>query len=190
MSGLERHQKVEGLPDWCVKVKVMNKIKLIFASLAIAAVAATVAPAQTVSGQFRDSSGRAVGVDQLRGRVVVLFFGGTIDPQSPEELPVIQRLASRYAGRGVDVYWVSLDEASVSDAQLASYAAKYGYSGGILRDPSGAVLKTVATGRRAQLPTVVVLDPSGAIVGRPMGGFDPQSDHVNRIAAVIDPLLQ
>ena len=168
----------------------MNKIKLVFASLAIAAFLATAAPAQTLSGQFRDTGGRAVGVDQLRGRVVVLFFGGTIDPQSPEELPVIQRLASRYAGRGVDVYWVSLDEASVSDAQLAAYAVKYGYSGSILRDPSGAVLKTVATGRRHQLPTVVVLDSTGAISGRPVAGFDPQSDLVNKLAAVIDPLLK
>jgi hypothetical protein len=128
-------------------------------------------------------------VDQLRGRVTVLLFGGLVDPQSPEELPLLQRLANRYDGRGVEVVWVSVDPSSVSDGELTAYAAKNGFRGRVLRDASGSVLRTYSPGKRPQLPTIVVLDPSGAVAGRPMGGFDRDADLVNKIAAIVDPLL-
>jgi peroxiredoxin len=168
----------------------MKKIRLLFAALALAALATVPAPAQTASGSFTDAQGRAVSLDQLRGRVVVLFFGGIVDPQSPEELAVLQRLASRYEGRGVDVYWVSVDDASVGDAQLTSFAASHGYRGLVLRDKTGSVLKGFSSGRRTQLPTIVVVDSEGAVAGRPTSGFDPESDLVNRLASTIDPLLK
>jgi hypothetical protein len=128
-------------------------------------------------------------VDQLRGHVTVLLFGGLVDPQSPEELPLLQRLANRYDGRGVEVVWVSVDPSSVSDGELTAYAAKYGFRGRVLRDTSGSVLRTYSPGKRPQLPTIVVLDPSGTVAGRPMGGFDRDADLVNKIAAIVDPLL-
>ena len=169
---------------------MMKTFKLLFVALALAALASASVPAQTAGGTLADTRGRAVALDQLRGRVVVLLFGGIVDPQSPDELPVLQQLASRYEGRGVDVYWVSLDERSVTDAQLNDYAARNGFRGGVLRDQSGSVLRSYSTGRRPQLPTIVVLDPSGAVTGRPIGGFDRESDLVNRLAAVIDTLLK
>jgi hypothetical protein len=136
------------------------------------------------------AQGSALSVDGLRGRVAVLLFGGLADPQSPDELPVLQRLASRYEGRGVEVIWVSVDpQGEVSDADLRSYAVRYGYSGRIARDASGSILKSFSAGRRPQLPTIVILDPAGAVAGRPIGGFDRDADLVNKIAAVVDPLL-
>jgi hypothetical protein len=144
---------------------------------------------QGLSGTLRTTGGGSMTIAQMHGRVVVLLFGGIVDPQSPDELPVLQRLASRYQGRGVDVYWVSLDPSATSDAQLADYAAKNGYHGAILRD-SGDVLHSLGAGKRAQLPTIVVLDKSGAISSRPIGGFDRDVDLVSQLAAVIDPLLK
>ena len=128
-------------------------------------------------------------VDQLRGRVTVLLFGGLVDPQSPEELPLLQRLANRYEGRGVEVVWVSVDPSSVSNGELTAYAANNGFRGRVLRDASGSVLRTYSPGKRPQLPTIVVLDATGAVAGRPMGGFDRDADLVNKIAAIVDPLL-
>jgi peroxiredoxin len=145
--------------------------------------------AQAPSGTLRGTDGSTVAVDQLRGRVTVLMFGGMLDPQSPEELPVLQRLATRYAGRA-DVYWVSLDsERQTTDAQLTAFATANGFRGGVLRDPSGAVLRSVSTGK-PQLPTVVVLDANGALAGRPVAGFDRDADFVNQLAAVIDKLVK
>lgn len=167
----------------------MNTVRIMFAGALLAAVLAPPASAQGLSGTFRTTSGGSLSAAQLQGRVVVLLFGGTLDPQSPEELPVLQQLADRYRGKGVDVFWVSLDPAGTSDAELTASAAKYGYRGPILRD-SGDVLRSVSGGRKPQLPTIVVLDKAGAVAGRPMGGFDRDMDMVAKLGAVIDPLLK
>lgn len=175
----------------CGKLTEMKRLRL---TLAAAVFGALLAPgaalAQTPSGTLRTLNGGSVSIDQMRGRVAVLLFGGIVDPQSPEELPVLQQLATRYEGKGVAVYWVSLDPASTTDAELAGLAAKYGFRGQILRDPSGDVLRSVGTGRKPQLPTIVVLDSNGAVAGKPMGGFDRDVDLVSRLGAVIDPLLK
>lgn len=168
----------------------MSKITTLLTTCALLAMLTAGASAQTAGAELRDTRGHAVSLAQLQGRVVVLLFGGIVDPQSPDLLPVLQRLAGRYEGRGVDVYWVSLDDRSVSDAQLNEYAGRYGFRGMVLRDQSGAALRSFSTGRRAQLPTIVVLDRVGAVSGKPIGGYDPESDLVNRLAAIIDPLLK
>jgi cytochrome oxidase Cu insertion factor (SCO1/SenC/PrrC family) len=165
----------------------MNK-KLALTAVAALLLSAT-AFGQTPSGTLRGTDGRTVAVDQLRGRVTVLMFGGMLDPQSPEELPVLQRLATRYAGRA-DVYWVSVDaERQTTDAQLTDFAARNGFRGGVLRDASGSVLRSVSTGK-PQLPTVVVLDADGALAGRPVAGFDRDADFVNQLAAIVDKLVK
>jgi hypothetical protein len=88
----------------------------------------------------------------------------------------------------VDIYWVSLDPASTSDAEVTQFATRNGYRGKILRD-SGAVLRSVSAGRKPQLPTIVVLDAAGAVAGSPIAGFDRDVAVANRLAAIIDPLL-
>lgn len=158
------------------------------ASLMLAALA-PMASAQGLTGTLRSTTGGSVSAAQLQGRVVVLLFGGIVDPQSPEELPVLQQLSDRYAGKGVDVFWVSLDPAATTDAELTAFAGRNGYRGAIMRD-SGEVLRSISTGRKPQLPTIVVLDKTGAVSGRPMGGFDRDTDMVTRLSAVVDPLLK
>lgn len=167
----------------------MKSLQRIIASFALATVLPAAALGQGLSGTLKTTGGAAMPVASMHGRVVVLFFGGIVDPQSPDELPVLQKIANRYQGRGVDVYWVSVDPSSTSDADLVGYAAKYGYRGAILRD-SGDVLRSAGTGRRAQLPTTVVLDKTGAIAGKPLGGFDRDADFATQLGAIVDPLLQ
>lgn len=160
------------------------------AAVLIAVIGAVTAFGQGPSGTLRSTEGTTVNVAQLRGRVTVLLFGGQIDPQSPEELPVLQQLSERYAGRNVDVIWVSLDpEGDVTDAALAQFARRNGFSGKVYRDPSGKVLASVSTGRRPQLPTVVVLDAGGALAASPIGGFDRDAAFADRLTKIIDPLL-
>jgi len=145
---------------------------------------------QGFTGALRDTQGQAVGADQLRGRVTVFLFGGIVDPQSPEELPALQKVAERYDGRGVDVIWVSLDPVNAAtDPALRQFATRYGFTGRIFRDPGGQVLNGFNTGRRSQLPTVVVLDKNASPAGKPIGGFDRDASFIDRIAAIVDPLL-
>lgn len=158
------------------------------AALAVILAAMNVS-AQGLTGTLRGTDGSNVNVAQMRGKVTVLLFGGMLDPQSPEELPVLQQLSERYKARNVEVIWVSLDEASVADTVLAQYATKNGFAGRVLRDPSGQVLGSVSTGKRPQLPTVVVLDANGAVSGKPIGGFDREAAFADRLTKIIEPLL-
>jgi cytochrome oxidase Cu insertion factor (SCO1/SenC/PrrC family) len=164
------------------------------ATIALAAVLLPgVAWAQAPAGAMRSVEGQRVALEDLRGQVSVLVFGGMVDPQSPELLPVLQRLADRYSGR-VSVYWVSIDPersgGAVTDKELGDYAGRYGYRGAILRDASGEVFRSVVTsGKRPQVPTIVVIDSSGAPVGRSITGFDRDADLVNQLAAILDRLV-
>jgi hypothetical protein len=58
----------------------------------------------------------------------------------------------------------------------------------VLRDQNQAAFKRFS-GKRAQLPTIVVLNPQGEPHGQPRGGFNPNSDFINDLAAMIDSLL-
>jgi hypothetical protein len=168
----------------------MKKIRnLASVAVLLAALSPASALAQGPSGTLRTTGGGTTSIAEMRGRVVVLWFGGVVDPQSPEELPALEQLARRYQGKGVDIYWVSLDPASTSDAEVTQFATRNGYRGKILRD-SGAVLRSVSAGRKPQLPTIVVLDAAGAVAGSPIAGFDRDVAVANRLAAIIDPLLK
>lgn len=144
----------------------------------------------TVSAQnnasFTTTDGTTISLSEMRGKVVVLVFGGSTDPQCRSEIKMLESLSERYANKKVVLYWVSIDTpASVPDAQLknpcgVTTAVK------VLRDTNRAAFKQFG-GR--QLPTIVVLDQQGQLSGQPRGGFNPNSDFINDIAQIIDGLL-
>ncbi len=167
-----------------------NRRRNVATALMVMALAGVSAFGQGLTGMLRGVDGSTVDAAQLRGRVTVLLFGGQLDPQSPEELPVLQQLSERYAGRNVEVIWVSLDpEGDVTDAALAQFAKRNGFSGRVLRDPAGRVLGTISTGRRPQLPTVAVLCADGTLAAKPIGGFDREAAFADRLTKIIEPLL-
>ena len=136
---------------------------------------------------FTTPSGSTVTTASLRGRVVVLLFAGTQDPQCRDEFKALGSLADRYRGKPVNIYWVSIDPASVPNDKLNSPCGPTG-SVGILRDESRAAFKRFS-GKPPQLPTIVVLSQQGQPQGSPRAGFNPDSDLINDLAAVIDGLL-
>ena len=167
-----------------------NRRFAVTTAMLAALLAAGPAFGQAIAGTLRGTDGTSVNAGQMRGRVTVLLFGGQMDPQSPEELPVLQQISKKYEGRNVEVVWVSLDpDNSVTDAALVQYARTNGFTGRVLRDPNGQVLGTLSTGRRPQLPTVVVLNAEGALAAKPIGGFDRESTFADRLSRIIEPLL-
>jgi hypothetical protein len=125
----------------------------------------------------------------MRGKVLVLLFSGTQDPQRREGLKALASLADRYQGKDVKVCWVSVNSPSeFPDEQLKS-AGNTATSLTVLRDTNQAAFKRFS-GTLAQLPTVVVLDRQGNPVGQPRGGFNPNSDFINDLASTIDGLLK
>jgi hypothetical protein len=114
-------------------------------------------------------------------------LGGVQDPQCRDEFKALQSLADRYRGKDVSIYWVSVNSpAEASDERLKAPCGPTG-SIAVLRDPGQAAFKRFAG---KQLPTIVVLNREGQPARQPRGGFNPNSDFVNDLAAVIDSLLK
>ena len=148
--------------------------------------------AMAVSAQditFLRPDGSAATLSNLRGRVVVLVFSGIQDPQCREEFKALDSLAERYQGKDVSVVWVSINsEAEASNQKLGTPCGPVNRVA-VLRDVNQTAFKRFS-GKSAQLPTLVVLDQRGQPFGQPRGGFNPNADFVNELAAMVDRLLK
>src|SRR5689334_23473084 len=128
---------------------VRKNRKRVMAGL-IALLATSIALAQNPAHadfSLRSIDGQTVTADSLRGEVVVLAFGASWLPLSKTQLEGVRKLADKYSDRSLVVYWVSTESEDqksknyASDAQLRSFAEKYGLKVTVLRDPDGAVSK-------------------------------------------------
>lgn len=138
---------------------------------------------------LRAIDGEAVTSQGLRGEVAVLAFGASWLPLSRNQMESVKKLADQYAGKGVAVYWVSVDSENpksknfVSDDQLRDLARKYKVS--ILRDPDGVISKKMGID---QLPSVVIIDKQGTVAGA-IGGMDPNANLTTQLSARLDKIL-
>jgi peroxiredoxin len=145
-----------------------------------------------VEFSMRSIDGRPVTSESLRGEVVVLAFGASWLPLSRTQLQGIRKLADEYSDSGVVVYFVSTESEDsksknfASDDQLRAFAEKYGLKVTVLRDPDGAVSKKLGID---QLPSIVILDKQGNVVGEPIRGIDPQGNLAGQLAKSLDKIL-
>src|SRR3989304_10161988 len=65
---------------------------------------------QVPSFTLRKDDGKVLALGDLRGKIVVLNFWATWCGPCIEEMPSLNRFTEKYAGKGVDVVAVSLDE--------------------------------------------------------------------------------
>lgn len=138
---------------------------------------------------FSTPNGQAVTLSSSRGKVVVLLFSGVQDPQCRDGLKALESLAERYQGKEVVIYWVSVNPTGeVTNEQLKTPCG-IRTSIPVLRDENQVAFKRFS-GKRAQLPTIVVLDRQGNPYGQPRGGFNPNSDFINDLGSMIDALLR
>lgn len=171
-----------------------NRKRILVGLLAFSFAAATTGQSQTGPVQFslRSIDGQTVTSDSLRGEVVVLAFGASWLPLSKTQLQGVRKLADEYSQRGVVVYWVSTESEDpksknfASDEQLRAFAQKYGLKVTVLRDPDGVVSKKM---RVDQLPSIMILDKQGNIVGGPIGGLDPNGNLAGQLASRLDKIL-
>jgi hypothetical protein len=137
---------------------------------------------------FLTASGKSLDLASLRGKVVVLLFSGVQDPQCRDEIKALGTLVERYTAKEVSIYWVSINpESAVSNEELKAPCGPSG-SVNVLRDPAQAGFRRFAASP-PQIPTLVILDQKGQVSLRPRGGFNPNADFVNNLAATIDKLL-
>ena len=145
-----------------------------------------------VEFSLKSVDGQTVTSESLRGEVVVLAFGASWLPLSKTQLQGVRKLADEYSDRGVVVYWVSTESEDpksknfATDEQLRAFSQKYGLKVTVLRDPDGAISKKFGVD---QLPSIVILDKQGNVVGEPIGGLDPNGNLTGQLASRLDKIL-
>ncbi len=88
--------------------------------------------------------GGKVDVENQNGKVVVLAIGASWLPLSTQQATITNKLAKKYAGRDVVVYFVATDSASAksknfaSDDELNVFATRNKLTVPVLRDSDGA----------------------------------------------------
>ena len=144
----------------------MNKI--IFAVLVLlAACGSPVESRQAPALVLPDPAGKIVSLASFRGKPVLLNFWATWCPSCREEMPELERLSRRSAGK-FSIIGVSLDE----DAKtVPPFAKTYG-----LTFPLPiADRKVVAAYAVRDLPATYLIDAEGRIVRRWVGALDVQA---------------
>ncbi|HWP63480.1 MAG TPA: TlpA disulfide reductase family protein [Candidatus Binatia bacterium] len=105
-----------------------------------------------------DLDGRPVRLADLRGRGVWLNFWASWCPPCQAETPVLRDVAERYAGRGLTLVGISVQETSVDDVR--AYARRYELGYVVAADLRGDVFRRY---RIFALPTQIFIDPAGRI---------------------------
>lgn len=175
---------------------LLNKSKAFTVAFILVLAGSTLVFAQKNDGpvdfSMRSIDSQTITAESLRGEVVVLAFGASWLPLSRAQLQGIRKLADEYSNRGVVVYFVSTeseDEKSknfASDAQLRAFANKYGLKVTVLRDPDGTVSKSMGVD---QLPSIIIVDKQGNILGEPIRGLDPNGNLAGQLASRLDKIL-
>ncbi len=167
----------------------MKNIKLLFAVLTLVFAVSFNVSAQTLISL----DGEKINVTDQKGKVVVLAIGASWLPLSKDQAGFTNKIAKKFAGREVVVYFVATDSTSeksknyASNAELDAFATRTKLTVPILRDSDGAAtLKKYAID---QIPSFVILGKDGKPATEAFGGLDPKSDISIPIAEAIEKLL-
>ena len=137
--------------------------------------------------------GSRVDIQGQRGKVVILAVGASWLPLSGKQAEYTNLLAKKYAGRDVVIYFVSTDSTVAKSKNFASnedirkFATANKLTTTILRDSDGAM--TLKKFNIDQIPSFVILDKNGSLVGQPFGGIDPNFDITVPISRAVDKIL-
>ncbi len=139
------------------------------------------------------TDGSRVNVEGQRGKVVVIAVGASWLPLSGKQAEYTNALAKKYAGKDVVFYFIATDSARsgarnfATDDKIRKFATENKLGMPVLRDPDGAA--TMRKFKIEQVPSFVILDRNGAMVGEPFGGIDPGHDATIPISRAIDRVL-
>lgn len=137
--------------------------------------------------------GSRVDVQGQRGKVVILALGASWLPLSAKQAEYTNILAKKYAGRDVVVYFVSTDSTAAKSKNFASnddikkFVTTNKLTVPVLRDGDG--VGTLRKFSVDQIPSFVILDKSGNMVGDAFGGIDPKYDVTVPISRAVDKIL-
>ena len=169
----------------------MKNIKSLLVVLIVIFAFSFAVSAQTVNLTSLD--GEKIDVQGQKGKVVILAIGASWLPLSNQQAIFTNKLAKKFAGRDVMIYFVATDSTSAksknyaSDEEVRRFAVTNKISVPVLRDSDGAI--TLKKFGIDQLPSFVILGKDGKPAAEPYGGIDPKSDITISIAQQVDKLL-
>jgi hypothetical protein len=167
----------------------MKNIKFFTAALIVTAAFALSAAAQI---SLIGLDGSRVDVQGQHGKVVILAVGASWLPLSGKQAEYTNSLAKRYAGGDIVIYFVATDSTNAKSKNFASndeikkFATTNKLNVTVLRDGDGVL--TLKKFSIDQIPSFVILDKNGAMVGQPFGGIDPNYDITVPISKAVDKL--
>ncbi len=127
-----------------------------------------------------DLDGGEVALASLRGKVVLVNFWATWCAPCEEEMPAMQRLHSRLAGRPFELLAISVDE---DHAAVVRFRDRLRITFPILLDPEKRVARDYQSSR---FPESFLIDREGTLVGRYIGERDWDADaYVQRIERLL-----
>ena len=173
----------------------MKNIKTLFVVLGLIFVFSSLGFAQSVT--LTSLSGDNVSLQSQKGKVVVLAIGATWLPLSKNQAAITNRLAKKYGGRDVVIFFVATDSTAAksknyaSNEDLQAFATRTKLNSTVLRDADGSA--TLKKFKIDQIPAFLIFDKEGKLASEPFGGLTPTADAetglVNQISLKIDELL-
>jgi thiol-disulfide isomerase/thioredoxin len=169
----------------------MKHIKILVAVLSLVFAVSLSVAAQSVTLTSLD--GEKVNVQGQTGKIVVLAVGATWLPLSKDQAIITNKLAKKYAGKDVVIYFVATDSSNAksknfaSSEEIGAFATKNKLSVKILRDSDG--LLTLKKFGVDQIPSFVILGKDGKPISEAFSGIDPESDISIPISKAIDKVL-
>ena len=124
--------------------------------------------------------GKRLTLGSLGGQVVLLDFWASWCAPCKQELPELEKLQRLYAGKGVVIVAISIDE---ERANAAAMAKRLGLTLAVALDPEG---KVAARYEPSTMPTSFVVDRRG-VVRFVHAGYRPGD--LSKIKAELDQLL-
>jgi len=121
-----------------------------------------------------DRNGKPHTLSDYRGKVVMVNFWATYCGPCIKEMPSMQRLKEKMAGKNFAILAVDMaEEKSDVDAFFAKHKIKVQFP--VLLDPQGSVVEQWMI---SAVPTTFILDPEGTIRYALYGGLEWDSDEV------------
>lgn len=118
-----------------------------------------------------DLSGKPVKLSDYRGKVVMLNFWASWCPPCRSEMPAMQKLNEKMAGKPFAIVAVNLEKGA-GDA-VRKFIAKNGYTFKVLLDDKGEVAARYSI---YSIPTTFIIDKKGKVVDKLIGARDWLSD--------------
>ena len=114
----------------------------------------------------KDLSGRSQKLSSLRGQIVVLSFWATWCGPCQEELPRLSQLSQQYAGKAVQFVAASIDDPK-DRPKIKPFLTKNNIALQVWIGLDSGILQDFGLGEI--VPSTVVIDEHGEIIGRIMG---------------------